>query len=128
MTTNMLTVFNDHFAEFVSDIQSVFPDDPDILTAKNALLTIRKANPKLLVKIWVKYVSTPYKSQIEAGDINFFLTKDYSSDFAKTDNSDRIMESIDRLRNPVKNMSQENQAKSMKYIQNLCKLAALVPQ
>ncbi len=124
----MLTVFNDHFAEFVSDIQNVFPEDPDILTAKNALATLRKTNPKLLVKIWVKYVATPYKSQIEMGDIDFFISKDYSTDFAKTDNSDKIMESIDRLRNPVKNMSPENQAKTMKYIQNLSKLSALIPQ
>ena len=37
MATNLLTVFNDHFSEFVNDIQSVFPDDADILTAKNAI-------------------------------------------------------------------------------------------
>lgn len=128
MTTNLVTVFNDHFAEFVNDVQSVFPDDTDILTAKNALLTIRKANPKLLVKIWIKYVYTPYKQQIEEGDINFFLTKDYSSDLAINDNADKIMESIDRLRNPVKEMSSENQAKTMKYIQNLSKLAILISQ
>jgi hypothetical protein len=128
MTTNLVTVFNDHFAEFVSDVQSVFPDDTDILTAKNALLTIRKANPKLLVKIWVNYVVTPYKQQIESGDINFFVTKDYSSDLAKNDNADKIMESIDRLRNPVKQMSPENQSKTMKYIQNLSKLALMIPQ
>jgi hypothetical protein len=36
------------------------------------------------------------------------------------------MESIDRLREPVRNMSQDNQAKVMKYIQNLTKLADLV--
>ena len=59
MATNLLSVFNDHFAEFVSDIQNVFPEDTDILTAKNALLAIRKANPKLLVRIWIKYVVTP---------------------------------------------------------------------
>lgn len=128
MTTNLVTVFNDHFAEFVNDVQSVFPNDADILTAKNALLAIRKANPKLLVRIWIKYVYTPYKKQIEDGDINFFLTKDYSSDLARNDNADKIMESIDRLRNPVKEMSPENQAKTMKYIQNLSKLAMLVPQ
>ena len=128
MTTNLVTVFNDHFAEFVNDVHSVFPDDADILTAKNALLAIRKANPKLLVKIWIKYVYSPYKTQIDAGDINFFLTKDYSSDLAKNDNADKIMESIDRLRKPVKEMSDENQAKTMKYIQNLSKLAMLVPQ
>lgn len=128
MTTNLVTVFNDHFAEFVNDVQSVFPNDADILTAKNALLAIRKANPKLLVRIWIKYVYTPYKQQIEDGDINFFLTKDYTTDLARNDNADKIMESIDRLRNPVKEMSPENQAKTMKYIQNLSKLAMLVPQ
>jgi hypothetical protein len=127
MATNLLSVFNDHFSEFVNDIHSVFPDDADILTAKNTLIAIRKANPKLLVKIWVNYVSTPYKEQIEAGDINFFINKDYSTDLVKNDNADKIMESIDRLRNPVKQMSTENQAKTMKYIQNLSKLVLMIP-
>jgi len=128
MATNLVSVFNDHFAEFVSDVQSVFPDDPDILSAKNALLAIRKANPKLLVKIWFNYVYTPYKGQIDNGDINFFLSKDYGSDLSINDNSEKIMESIDRLRNPVKNMNPENQAKTMKYIQNLSKLSVMIPQ
>jgi hypothetical protein len=128
MATNLLTVFNDHFSEFVGDVQSVFPDDTDILTAKNALLAIRKANPKLLVRIWIKYVVTPYKQQIDAGDIDFFVTKDYSGDLARSDNADKIMESIDRLRSPIKQMSPENQAKTMKYIQNLSKLALMIPQ
>jgi hypothetical protein len=127
MTTN-LSVFNDHFSEFVGDIQSVFPNDVDILTAKNALGAVRKANPKLLVKIWIKYVVTPYKEQIAEGDINFFINKDYSTDLARNDNADKIMESIDRLRNPIKQMTPENQAKTMKYIQNLSKLALMIPQ
>ena len=128
MSTNIVPVFNDHFAEFVNDIQSVFPDDPDLLTAKNSLIAIRKANPKLLVKIWIKYVVAPYKDKIDIGDINFFINKDYSDDLEKNDNSDKIMESIDRLRNPIKQMSLENQAKTMKYIQNLSKLALMIPQ
>lgn len=128
MATNLLSLFNDHFAEFVSDIQNVFPEDTDILTAKNALLAIRKANPKLIVKIWIKYVVTPYQEQINSGDLNFFMDKDYASDLVKYDNADKIMESIDRLRSPVKQMTKENQAKTMKYIQNLTKLALLVPQ
>ena len=66
MATNFLTVFNNHFAEFVDDIHNVFPEDADILTAKNALIAIRKANPKLLVKVWIKYVATPYQKPIEA--------------------------------------------------------------
>uniref|UniRef100_A0A6C0ISU6 Uncharacterized protein n=1 Tax=viral metagenome TaxID=1070528 RepID=A0A6C0ISU6_9ZZZZ len=128
MTTNLLSVFNNHFEEFINDIQSVFPEDADILTAKNALLTIRKANPKLLVKIWNSYVVVPYKDQIERGDIQFFIEKDYSNDLARNDNADKIKESIDRLRNPVKMMTPENQMKTMKYIQNLTKISLMIPQ
>jgi hypothetical protein len=124
--SNLTTIFNDHFVEFISDIQSVFPNDPDILTAKNALVAIRKANPKLLVKIWVKYVVNPYKSEIDSGDITFFMTKDYSTDLSRTDNADKIMDSINRLRDPIKQMSKENQDKTMKYIQNLSKIALMV--
>ena len=35
--SNILTAFNDHFVDFIIDVQSVFPEDPDILTAKNSL-------------------------------------------------------------------------------------------
>lgn len=126
MASNLSAVFNNHFEDFINDIQSVFPEDADILTAKNALLTIRKANPRLLSKIWTKYVVTPYYKEIEQGDINFFVEKDYSADISKTENADKIMEAIDRLRNPVKQMSPENQEKTMKYIQNLTKISMMI--
>ena len=125
MSNNILTAFNDHFIEFVSDIQNVFPDDADILTAKNALITIRKANPKMIVKIWNAYIVGKYKSEIESGNLEFFMNKDYSQDVSKASNSDKIMESINRLREPIKHMTPESQAKTMKYIQNLTKLAAM---
>jgi hypothetical protein len=125
MSTNILTAFNDHFVEFVSDIETLFPDDIDILTAKNYLLMIRKTNPKIIVKIWQTFIVNKYKSQIEAGDISFFLEKDYSIDIMNSQYSDKIMEIIDRLRSPIKQMTTENQNKSMKYIQNLTKLSQL---
>jgi hypothetical protein len=125
MANNILTAFNDHFIEFVNDVHCVFPDDADILATKNALTTIRKLNPKMIVKIWNSFIVSKYKSEIEAGNIEFFINKDYSQDVSVTSNSDKIMESIDRLREPIKNMSVENQAKVMKYIQNLTKLSQL---
>ena len=123
--SNILTAFNDHFVSFINDVQSVFPEDTDVLTAKNALTAIRKANPKMIVKIWKAFIADKYKAEIDAGDISFFAEKDYSSDVSVSQNSDKIMESIDRLRAPIKNMSPENQAKTMKYIQNLTKLSDL---
>lgn len=125
MSNNILTAFNDHFLEFINDVQAVFPDDPDILSAKNALTMIRKANPKMIVKIWKTFIADKYKNQINSNDISFFLEKDYSSDVSKSNNSDKIMESIDRLREPIRNMGPDNQAKVMKYIQNLTKLSEL---
>ena len=122
---NILTAFNDHFIEFVSDIQSVFPNDPDILATKNALSAIRKANPKMIVKIWNSFVVGKYKSEIEAGNIGFFINKDYASDVSAAANSDKIMDSINRLREPIRQMTPEDQAKTMKYIKNLTKLAAM---
>jgi hypothetical protein len=123
--SNILTAFNDHFIEFVSDIQNVFPDDSDILTTKTMLITIRRANPKMIVKIWNSFIVSKYKDEIEAGNIDFFINKDYSQDVSNASNSDKIMEAIDRLRDPIKKMSLEDQAKTMKYIQNLTKLAQL---
>ena len=125
MSNNILTAFNDHFAEFVADVQIVFPEDTDILTAKNALLTIRKANPRMIVKIWNTFIVGKYKGEIEAGNIDFFINKDYSNDVLTSQHSDKIMESIDRLRKPIKQMTPEDQAKTMKYIQNLTKLSAM---
>jgi hypothetical protein len=125
MANNILSAFNDHVIEFVNDVHCVFPDDADILSTKNALTTIRKLNPKMIVKIWNSFIVSKYKSEIEAGNIEFFINKDYSQDVSVTSNSDKIMESIDRLREPIKNMTLENQAKVMKYIQNLTKLSQL---
>jgi len=125
MTSNILSAFNDHFVEFVSDIHSVFPDDTDVLAAKNALTAIRKANPKMIIKIWNVFIVGKYKNEIESGNLDFFINKDYSNDVSNADNSSKIMESIDRLRAPIKLMGKDNQEKTMRYIQNLTKLAAI---
>ena len=125
MANNILTAFNDHFIDFVSDVHNVFPDDADILATKNALIAIRKANPKMIVKIWNKFIVGKYRPEIEAGNIDFFISKDYSQDVSAASNSDKIMETINRLREPIRQMTPESQAKTMKYIQNLTKLAAM---
>ncbi len=122
-SANILTAFNDHFVEFVTDVHSVFPQDKDILVAKNALLMIRKANPKMIISIWNECVVGKYKTEIEQGDIGFFINKDYSQDLSVSQNSDKIQQAINRLRDPIKQMNPDEQGKAMKYIQNLTKLA-----
>jgi hypothetical protein len=127
-TPTLLTAFNDHFMEFVNDIHEVFPNDVDILSAKNSFTMVRKMNPKILIKSWDSLVVGKYQSAIEAGDLSFFMDKDYTRDLQdvpNNPNAERIVSAIDRLRTPIKSMSPDNQAKIMKYIQNLTKISNL---
>ena len=127
-TPTLLTAFNDHFMEFVNDIHEVFPDDVDILSAKNSFSMVRKMNPKLLIKSWDSLVVGKYQGAIESGDLSFFMNKDYTHDLQdvpNNPNAERIVSAIDRLRTPIKSMSSDNQAKIMKYIQNLTKISNL---
>jgi len=62
---NFIKSFNEHFVEFVEDIQSVFPDDVDIKTAKNFLILFKKSNPRLLVKIWKEHIVNKYQNEIK---------------------------------------------------------------
>lgn len=124
--STILQAFNNHFFEFVDDVQSVFPEDTDIMAAKTALVAMRKMNPRLIPKIWYEYVVLKYDENIQKGDITFFLNKDYSEDLVDMGSSaNTIVSKINILREPIRNMGAENQDKSMKYIRNLNKLAKL---
>jgi hypothetical protein len=114
--------FNDHFDELMDDIVNLFPDDMEIRSSRNTIKMLRKANPKLLIQIWNTYVSSKYATHIEKGDITFFIDNDYTEDVGNMENSSQIMTAIDRLRNPIKAMSEDSQSKTMKYIQNLKKI------
>lgn len=114
--------FNKHFDEFIEDVQNVFPEDDEVKTMKNLLYLIKKTNPKLVLEYWNTYIRIPYQKQIENGNISFFINKDYSVDVTMTDN---ISKFIERLRCYVKNMTEDNQQKSMKYIQNLSSLTKI---
>jgi hypothetical protein len=124
--STILKTFNDHFIDFLEDVHKVFPDNSTILTAKNILTATRKANPKLLIKIWKEYIVLKYKEQVLNGDISFFIEKDYNKEVSSlSSSSSMIIDKIDMLREPIRNMGKENQDKCIKYMQNLTKLAEL---
>ena len=123
--SQILSAFNNHFTEFVEDIQRVFPDNSDIATLLSAITKVRKINPKLIIKVFNEHVITSYETQIKAGDINFFINNDYKKDLVDVGSSTMILEKIDLLRQPIREMGKEEQAKVMKYIQNLSKLCGM---
>jgi len=124
--SNISTAFNDHFMEFVNEIHKIFPNDPDILTSKTGFSIIRKTNPKMIVKIWKTFITDKYENEINLGNVDFFINKNYEDDLARINNQDQILQAINKLRNPIKNMTDEDKEKMMKYIQNLTKLSLLI--
>ena len=124
---SIIRAFNDHFEEFVSDVERVFPDDTDIATAHTALITLRKTNPKLILVTFRDWVARPYKDQIEAGDVSFFIQKDYGNDIEDFgyEDSGIILSKIDTLREPISRMNKADQDKVVSYLQNLRKLSEL---
>jgi hypothetical protein len=123
--TSVITAFNNHFFEFVEAVHNAFPNHKDVLITKNVFLAARKANPKLIVKIFKKYVVTKYRKQIEEDDFNYFLEKDYSLDVQTYSHSEKVTQAIDRLRDPIKEMNDEDKLKALKYMQNLIKISDL---
>tara|TARA_Y100000389_G_scaffold205142_1_gene264012 strand:+ start:6089 stop:6478 length:390 start_codon:yes stop_codon:yes gene_type:complete len=123
--SSILKAFNEHFLEFVNDLQRVFPNNTNIMTGKNAIMSMRKINPRLVIVGFNDAVVKSYKKEIEEGDIEFFITKDYKQDLHNVESSSEISSIIDTFRDPVKNMSNEEQEKVIKYMQNLLKLTKM---
>ena len=91
MSSQILKGFNDHFMEFVEDIERVFPDDTDISTVKNSFTELRKANPKMVIKVYKEQILDLYREQIESGNIDFFIDKDYKKDVGNIQGSEYII-------------------------------------
>ena len=123
--SEILKTFNNHITEFFDDVLKIFPEDNDIKVAKTSLIAMRKANPRLIINSWKEYIADKYTSEIEAGNVDFFLYKNYSDDVKNEQDASMILDKIDTLREPIKQMGEENLQKTIKYIQNLTKLCIM---
>ena len=121
--STVLKTFNTQFFAFLQDIITIFPENKDIASAKKSFEMIKMANPSLLIKVWLSYIYSPYASEIDKGDIQFFFDKDYSKDLNQVANSGEVLRVIDTLREPVRQMSPTNKEHTAKYLQILSKLS-----
>jgi hypothetical protein len=122
---SILSGFNNHLIELFDDVIRLFPNDNDINVAKIAIFSIKKTNPKLLITTWKECIVEPYRKEIEKGDIEFLLNKNFDEDLSIYDTNFTIRDKINTLRNPIKNMEKKNQDKIIKYFQNLTKISDL---
>jgi len=124
--TTILKAFNNQFEEFLEDVEMLFPNNRDIKTSKTGLLMLRKANPKKIVSVWYRYVCLKYEVEIENENLDYFLTKDYSSDLKMDEGaSDKVMEGIDKIREPLRQLDPDNRKKTIQYLKNLNQLSKI---
>ena len=80
MKTDLIEAFNVHILEFIRDLQKVYPDDIDIQITKTAAHAASIFNPKIMIQSWRDTVVIPYQDEINRGEINFFIEKNYHDD------------------------------------------------
>ncbi len=121
--TNLVKVFNDHLIEFLDDVITIFPENTDIQTGRTFIIGIKKVNPKKIIKSWKMYINDKYIDEIDNSNMDFFINKDYTQDLQYT--TGNINNIINNIKNLLRETSQENKDKSLKYVQNLCKICNL---
>ena len=115
----ILKTFNTHIIEFMDDIITVFPRELELLTSRTFIQGILKVKKKLVIEYWYKYVYLLYKEEIDVGNFDYFLNKDYNKD--TEDNN--ILNGIEKMRTKIKELSEGNKEKSIEYVKNLSKLS-----
>jgi len=120
--------FNTHFFEFFDDILTIYPDNNYIISAKASFENVKKFNPTSIIKAWYKYVYLPYNNVIEDGNVSFFFEKDYKSDLSHLQNPDEFLKIIEKVREPLQNLNEENKKHASEYLRNLNKLSCLYSQ
>ena len=123
--SDFLNAFNNQLMELIEALIEIIPSNNELKIAKTSISNLRKMNPRIIMPIWKEHVLDKYEKQIDDGDINFFLEKDYNEDVKNEGNSSEILEKIKIVKNNIKNLDETNRGKTILYIQNLTKLCKL---
>lgn len=117
-------VFCNQLLEFIDDILRVFPNNLDLKTGKTFIVGLTKVSKKKLIGIWKSSVVDVYEKEIMSGDKEYFINKDYSEDLGEG-GTDNMMNVVEDIRMLIRNTSEENKDKAIKYLQNLTKICKL---
>ena len=117
-------LFATQLLEFMDDIILVFPNNLDIKTGRTFIIGLTKVSKKKLIGIWKSSVVDIYEEAIMNGNKEYFINKDYSRDLGEG-GTDKMMDVIEDVRGLIRNTSEENKDKAIKYLQNLTKICKL---
>jgi hypothetical protein len=119
----IVEAFNKHLMEFIIDIERVFPNDNDITALRKSLGRTIMLIPKAVIRAFSEHIISIYSAEIDAGNLDFFIDNDYNAKHGHIiNNNNTIINKINELRNPVRNMLNDDKTKVIHYLKNLKKL------
>lgn len=122
--TILLKAFNKHLFEFIDETIKVFPENKDLIKSKDYLDTLKKGNPTIIIKIWNQKVNSLYKKEIDEGNVDFFLNKDYSEDLGENQVGKDILNVFENsFRKPMKELDDNSKQAFLRYFQLLSNLS-----
>ena len=101
-TAIILKTFNKQLTEFIEDISQIFPGEKDVIVLSTFMKTVMYGKPRAIIDVWYKFISLKYNKEIENGEIEYFLNKDYSEDLQSAPGSSETLDTINKLRTTIK--------------------------
>ena len=121
----VLKTFNKQLTEFIDDVNAIFPGEKDVVLLSTFMKTIMFGKPRAIIEVWYENITLKYYEQIENGELEYFLNKDYSEDLQDSPGSAESLQAINSLRSSIRKAFELdiNKEKTLKYVQNITKLA-----
>ena len=123
--STLLKTFNTQFFSFLDDIKTIYPENKEIAKGKKSFEMIKMASPSIIIKIWYTHVYEHYKEEINSGNVDFFIDKDYADDLSERANAHEVVRIIEIIKEPIRKMEEKNKQHTSKYLQVLSKLSEL---
>jgi len=113
-----LDSFFSQFSEFLTQLETLFPEDPDFPTYRTGMSMLQRMNPGMVISEFKEHVF-PFEKVIRAKNSDFFMNYAFSEI-----NGDNTMEEIiKKLKNMWATLSDGNKEAIWKYIILLVDLA-----
>ena len=125
----LVKVFSEQCEELYQDLLKIYPNNIDIKTGLTMVQTMKRFNPKLMIKKYKISVNDIYYEKIIKGDLEYFIEKDYLTDCHNvgytTEGAEKQNDWIDSLKKLYKDQDPKNKKKLKKYFQQLSKICRM---
>jgi hypothetical protein len=115
----IVNAFFDQLITFLTELNGMYPDDPDFALGLTSTKMIRKINPTMWVKLFYENAK-PYDSEITSRNEKFFMDHSFS------DMEDLDFNILAKLKQYVQGMSDASKKVVWIYVENLYKLGKII--